>query len=238
MPIKLVENDCHLFQVCTPSKDITIMLKTAISEILGTFIIVIIGTASIIINDMSGGAVTHFGICICWGVAVFLAIYLCEKIAEGHFNPAVSTVLAITSGTTTPIYILRVVSQLSGAILASVILSLIFPMHPSLGGTLPKLDHWKVFIIEVTISFALMTTVFFVQSKGEKLSVFNVALIIGLYVFVAAYITGPYTGASMNPARTLGPAIVSGYAPSVWLYMITAPIGMFLAVPMKKVFKK
>ena len=214
------------------------MFKTALSEILGTFIIVFIGTASIVINDTSGGAVTHLGICIAWGLAVFLAIFFCEKIAEGHFNPGVSTVLAFTNGTTVPKYILRIFSQVFGALLASFALSLIFPAHPSLGGTLPKLDLWAVFLIEVTISFALMTTVFFVQSKGDILSIFNVALIIGTYVFVAAYITGPYTGASMNPARTLGPAIVSGYAPSVWLYMITAPIGMFLAVPMKRVFVK
>ncbi len=213
------------------------MLKTALSEFLGTFIIVFIGTASMIINDTSGGAVTHLGICITWGVAVFLAIYLCEKIAEGHFNPGISIVLAFTNGTTASVFVLRLVSQIAGALIASILLSVIFPTNQSLGGTLPNVALWEVFLIEVAISFALMATVFFVQSKGDTLSIFKVALIIGGYVFVAAYLTGPYTGASMNPARTLGPAIVSGYAPALWLYMITAPIGMFLAVPMKRVFR-
>src|SRR5512135_927096 len=103
------------------------MLKIAIAEILGTFIIVFIGTGAMVADDVTAGAVTHLGVCLLWGLAVVLAIVIAERIAQGHFNPAVSVAAAIKERMPLRLLALRIVSQCFGAIVASLLLHFIVP---------------------------------------------------------------------------------------------------------------
>lgn len=205
------------------------MLRIALAEILGTFIIVFLGTGSMILNILTSGAVTDLGVCLIWGFAVFLAIIVAERIGQGHFNPSVTLVVAIKQKLP-PIQVsVRIVMQSLGAVGASLLLQTWAPGAKSLGETLPALRLWEVFLIEVAISFALMLTIEFSASK--KLGLSAAATLIGAYVFVAAYITGPYTGCSMNPARSFGPAFIGGDLQWMWLYATAPTLGMLLTLP-------
>ena len=204
------------------------MLKLALAEIVGTFIIVFIGTAGMVANDVTGGAVTHYGVCLIWGVAVFLAIITAERIGQGHFNPAVTIASAIKSKLKASTVSVHIISQCVGAILASLVLSIFAPRGSNLGATLPRLDIIYVFLIEVAISFCLLAVIEFTIIK--KMTLVKAALIIGVYVFIAAVITGPYTGCAMNPARTLGPALIGGVKEALWLYMVAPVLGMLLVL--------
>jgi aquaporin NIP len=203
------------------------MLKTALAEIVGTFIIVFIGTGAMVADTAMAGKLTALGVCLIWGFAVFLAIIVAERIGQGHFNPAVTIVSAIKERFGFSTILLHIFFQCIGAILASIVLSFFAPSGSDLGATVPRLELGYVFLIEVVISFCLLAVIEFTVIK--KLSLFKAALIIGIYVFIAAIITGPYTGCSMNPARTLGPFLIGTFKEALWLY-ITAPIlGMLLA---------
>ncbi|HYM20739.1 MAG TPA: aquaporin [Candidatus Kapabacteria bacterium] len=203
-------------------------VRIVAAEIIGTFIIVFLGTGSIMANEATSGGIAHLGICIIWGFAVFLAIVVAERIGQGHFNPAVTIAVALKEKISASVILLRIASQVIGALAASTLLRYALPTITTLGQTLPNLPVWMVFLIETVISFGLMATIEF--SVLKKLKLTNAALIIGGYVALAAFVAGPYTGASMNPARTLGPAIVGGIMPALWLYMIAPSLGMVLAV--------
>jgi glycerol uptake facilitator-like aquaporin len=179
-------------------------------------------------DELTHGGVTHLGVCLVWGLAVFLAIVLAERIGQGHFNPAVTIASAIKLNIEPGELLQRTAAQFVGAAAASGVLRLIFPSVNTLGETLPGLPVEWVFLIEVIISFGLMAVIEISLAKKFKLRV--AAAVIGGYVFLAAFFAGPYTGASMNPARTLGPAAISHLAPALWVYMIAPVVGMIAAV--------
>jgi aquaporin Z len=212
------------------------MLRLALAEILGTFIIVFFGTASMVVNDTTGGGLGHAGVCFAWGAAVSFAIVFAERIGQGHFNPAVTITDAIKEKLPVSKIIVHILSQCIGAIIASVLLSIFSPANSLLGATLPKLDLVWVFLIEVLISFGLMGVILFTVRK--QYSLVSAALLIGGYVVLAAFFAGPYTGASMNPARTLGPAIISGQMAGFWVYMIAPTLGMLAAIPTFHILRK
>jgi aquaporin Z len=204
------------------------LFRTAAAEILGTFIIVFIGCGSMMLDQMTHGVITHLGVCIIWGIAVFLAIISAERIGQGHFNPAVTIASAIKLPMDPGEILQRIGAQLLGATAASVLLRQLLPTVNTLGETLPNLSLAFVFIIEVVISFGLMAVIEFSLAKKMRLPI--AALTIGGYVFLAAFFAGPYTGASMNPARTIGPAAVSHLAPDLWVYIVAPTVGMIAAV--------
>jgi aquaporin Z len=209
------------------------MKKYIAAEILGTFIIVFVGTGAIILNEAMGGDITRVGVCLLWGFGVALAISSAGRLAESHFNPAVTIALIVARKFSGKKSVEHIGAQIIGAILASVLLYLIFPKNATLGSTLPSVSPWLAAGIEIVISFVLMASVALTEVMNIKSRILA-ALIIGAAVTVTAFFAGPLTGASMNPARSIAPAIVSGHLEYLFLYLIAPIIGMVLAVPLYK----
>lgn len=211
-------------------------MKKYIAELIGTFTLVFCGCGAIVTNEFSNGTVTHSGIALTFGLVVMSLIYAFGEISGAHFNPAVT--IAFTYAKKFPLkeapkYI---VAQCLGAILAAVILIILFPDNEFLGTTLPKIDVWRVFIFEVILTFILMLVIINV-STGSKETGIMAGIAIGGVVWFEAQFAGPITGASMNPARSIGPALISGHIEHLWLYIIAPIVGATLAVISCKLVK-
>lgn len=212
------------------------MYKNWVAEFLGTYILVLVGTGAMVINDVTNGGVSHVGIAICFGLVVSAMIYSFGELSGAHINPAVT--LAFWASGDFPVkQVLPYLSfQFFGAIAASASLWLLFPDMDTYGDTLPHGSHEQSFILEVLLTFILMLVIFRV-SNGSKETGVLAGLIIGFVVLFEAMFAGPITGASMNPARSLGPAIFSGHFNTLYIYLAAPVMGSLLAVPFHKVLK-
>ena len=202
-------------------------MKRYIAEAIGTFALVFCGTGAIVINNVANGTVTHLGIAITFGLIVTAMIFTFGSISGAHINPAVSIGFAMTDRfdkKDLPAYIL---AQLLGAFLASGTLKLLFPLEENLGATLPSGTVMQSFIFELILSYFLMLVILFV-SQNKKTSAYT-AIAVGATVLLEALFAGPICGASMNPARSIAPALVSGNLTSLWIYILAPIIGTVLA---------
>ena len=205
------------------------MSKRFISEIIATFALVFCGTGAMVINDFTGGTVSHVGVAITFGLIVMGMIYAFGDISGAHMNPAVTIAFAYAkkfSWKEVPAYVL---AQFIGAFLASGILLYLFPESQTLGATLPGLSAMKVFILEIILSFFLMVVIINVSTGSKEIGVVA-GIAIGSVVLLEAMFAGPVTGASMNPARSIAPAVVSGNLADIWIYIFAPIIGCLLAV--------
>ena len=212
------------------------MSKRFISEIIATFALVFCGTGAMVINDFTGGTVSHVGVAITFGLIVMGMIYAFGDISGAHMNPAVTIAFAYAkkfSWKEVPAYIL---AQFIGAFLASGILLYLFPESQTLGATLPGLSAMKVFILEIILSFFLMVVIINVSTGSKEIGVVA-GIAIGSVVLLEAMFAGPVTGASMNPARSIAPAVVSGNLADIWIYIFAPIIGCLLAVVSCKIVK-
>ena len=212
------------------------MSKRFISEIIGTFALVFCGTGAMVINDFTGGTVTHVGVAITFGLIVMGMIYAFGDISGAHMNPAVTIGFAYAKKfpwKEVPAYVL---AQHIGAFLASGILLYLFPESQTLGATLPGLSALKVFILEIILSFFLMVVIINVSTGSKEIGVVA-GIAIGSVVLLEAMFAGPITGASMNPARSIAPAVVSGNIADLWIYIFAPIIGCVLAVVSCKLVK-
>ena len=212
------------------------MSKRLISEIIATFALVFCGTGAMVINDFTGGSVTHVGVAITFGLIVMGMIYAFGDISGAHMNPAVTIGFAYAKKfpwKEVPGYVL---AQLIGAFLASGILLYLFPESQSLGDTLPGLSAMKVFIFEIILTFFLMVVIINVSTGSKEIGVVA-GIAIGSIVLLEAMFAGPITGASMNPARSIAPAVVSGNLADLWIYIFAPIIGCLLAVVSCKLVK-
>ena len=204
-------------------------MKNYIAEFIGTFAMIFCGTGAMTINEVTGGGVTHVGIGITWGLIVMAMIYAFGEISGAHFNPAVSIAFAYAkkfSWKEVPKYILF---QVAGAFTASLLLMWLFPKSELLGATIPTVDVWRAFVLELILTFFLMVVIINV-STGSKEVGMMAGIAIGSVVLLEAIFAGPITNASMNPARSLAPNIVSGNIKGLWLYILAPIIGALLAV--------
>jgi len=204
-------------------------MKNYISEFIGTFAMIFCGTGAMTINEITGGDVTHVGIGITWGLIVMAMIYAFGEISGAHFNPAVSIAFAYAkkfSWKEVPKYIFF---QVAGAFTASLLLMWLFPKSELLGATIPTVDVWRAFVLELILTFFLMVVIINV-STGSKEVGMMAGIAIGSVVLLEALFAGPITNASMNPARSLAPNIVSGNIEGLWLYIFAPIIGALLAV--------
>ncbi|MEW7291787.1 MIP/aquaporin family protein [Aquimarina sp. 2304DJ70-9] len=211
-------------------------MQKYISESIGTFSLVFCGTGAMTINEVTGGDVTHVGIAITWGLIVMAMIYAFGEISGAHFNPAVTIAFAYAKKfewKEVPKYI---IAQCIGAILASSILLFLFPQSEFLGGTIPTVDDLRAFILEILLTYFLMVVIINV-STGSKETGTMAGIAIGGVVLLEAMFAGPITRASMNPARSLGPALLSGHWEHQWLYFVAPIIGALLAVVTCKLVK-
>jgi aquaporin Z len=200
------------------------------AECLGTFCLVFAGTGAIIVNQTTGGTVTHVGIALTFGLVVMAMIYSFGDVSGAHLNPAVTLGFALSRRFATrdvPGYIF---AQVLGAFAASGLLRGLFPANDTLGATLPAGPVWQSFVLEFVLTFILMLVILSV-SVGPKERGIMAGIAVGGVVGLEAMFAGPISGASMNPARSFAPAVVSGYAGSVWVYLLAPVAGAALAVP-------
>ena len=185
------------------------MVRRLFAELLGTFALVFAGTGAIITNDISGGGVTPVGIALTFGLVVMAMIYALGEISGAHFNPAVTIGFFLAKRFRGAQVLPYVAAQIVGALVASGLLRLLFPTHVSLGATLPSGIWWQSFVMEVVLTLLLMLVALSVSSGSKEQGVMAGAAI-GAVVMLEAMFAGPISGASMNPARSLAPALVSG----------------------------
>jgi aquaporin NIP len=205
------------------------MSKRLGAECLGTFCMVFAGTGAMVVNDVSGGAVTHVGIALTFGLVVFAMIAAVGDVSGAHLNPAVTCGFFFARRFPGIAVAPYVVSQIVGAVLASVTLRMLFPSHPGLGGTIPSGSTFQSLVIEMLLTATLMFVILSVTT-GAKEKGITAGIAIGGVIALEALFAGPVSGASMNPARSLAPALVSGQLHAVWLYLIGPTVGAGLAV--------
>ena len=206
-------------------------MKLYLAELLGTFALVFAGTGAIVINDISGGTIGHIGIAATFGLVVMAMIQIFGDVSGAQFNPAVSLAFAVAGKLTWARLPGYVVAQCVGALLASGLLRFLFPTHELLGSTLPSGAVSQSFVLEAVLTAMLMLTILSV-STGAKEKGITAGIAIGAVVGLEAMFAGPICGASMNPARSLAPALVSGHLEHLWLYLLAPVVGALIAVPL------
>ena len=211
-------------------------MKKYIAEFIGTFAIVFCGTGAIIINQETNGAISHVGIAATFGLIVMCMIYTFGEISGAQFNPAVTIAFAFADRFDKKEVLPYIGSQIMGAFLATLILKFLFPTNQNLGATLPAGTQMQSFILEVILTFLLMLVILNV-SQGSKETGLFAGIAIGGTVLLEAMFAGPICGASMNPARSLSPAIVSGNITDIWIYILAPILGAILATLTWKVIK-
>jgi aquaporin NIP len=197
-------------------------VRPYIAEIFGTFALVFAGTGAIVINDVSGGVVSHAGIALTFGLVVLAMIYALGEVSGAHLNPAVTIGFFLARrfpGRRVPAYI---ASQCVGAFAASCLLHFLFPSNVTLGATMPAGPAVQSFILEFVLTVILMFVILSV-STGSKEKGITAGIAVGAVIAFEAMFAGPISGASMNPARSLAPALVSLRFDSLWIYL-TAPV--------------
>ncbi len=203
------------------------------AELIGTFILVFCGTGAMVIDQQTNGAVSHMGVALTWGLVVMSLIYSLGDVSGCHINPAVSIAFTVAGRFKARLLPGYIISQLAGALLASFTLKLLFPASPLLGATLPAGSAMQSFILELLLTFFLMLVIMNVAHGSKEQGQFA-GIAIGAVVGLEAMFAGPICGASMNPARSIAPAIVSGHLGHLWLYLAAPVLGALLAIPIWK----
>jgi aquaporin Z len=212
-------------------------MKKYLAEYLGTFALVFCGTGAIVINEQTHGAIGNLGIAIAFGFIVMAMIYVFGNVSGAHLNPAVTIGFNIAGKLHLREAVPYISCQLLGACTASVVLRLLFPDNVNLGTTLPTGLPMESFWIELFLSFMLMLAILRV-SHGSRESGLMAAFVVGTVIFFEALFAGPVTGASMNPARSLAPALISGNLNHLWIYLTAPFLGALSAVGSWKLISK
>lgn len=203
-------------------------MKKYIAELIGTFALVFCGTGAIIIDQQTNGQVGHIGVAITFGLIVTAMIYAFGDKSGAHFNPAVTIAFSLANLFSKKQILPYIISQIIGAFIASALLKFLFPTNLNLGATIPAGSNLQSFILETVLTFILMLTILF-TSQGSKETGTLAGLAIGGVVLLEAMFAEPICGASMNPARSLSPAIVSGNVTTLWIYLTAPVLGATLA---------
>lgn len=211
-------------------------MKRYAAELLGTFIMVFCGCGAMVIDQQTGGAVSHVGVAITWGTAVMSLIYALGDVSGAHMNPAVSIAFSIAGRFQPKELLPYILSQLAGAMLASLTLNLLFPANDTLGATLPSGSAMQSFVLELLLTFFLMLVILNVAHGSKEQGLFA-GVVIGSVVGLEAMFAGPICGASMNPARSIAPALLSGHLENLWVYLLAPFIGAGLAAPVWRYLK-
>jgi aquaporin NIP len=211
-------------------------MKKYIAEALATFILVFCGTGAMTINEVTHGAVTHPGVAIVWGLIVMAMIYSVGAISGAHMNPAVTIAFAVNKSFPKRQILPYIASQLMGAFAASFILKNLFPQSEFFGATLPSGTALQSLVLEFILTFILMFVILQVATGSKEQGMFA-GLAIGGVVLLEAMFAGPVSGASMNPARSIAPALLSGHVEHLWVYILAPVAGALLAVVMYKYLK-
>ncbi len=205
--------------------------KLYFAELIGTFILVFCGAGSIIINHISNGALGHVGISAAFGLVVMIVIYSIGEISGAHINPAVTIAFWIANKFDKQKLLPYISFQIVGAIIASGLLFLLFPEIKVTGATVPgeNISLLQAFIMEFLLTFILMFVIINVSTGSKEMGVMA-GISIGGTVALEALIGGPISGASMNPARSIAPAIFTGDIQYLWIYILAPVLGAGMAI--------
>lgn len=206
---------------------VTTRLGPYLAELVATFALVFAGCGAIVVDRVSGGGVTHVGVAITFGTVIGVMIYAIGHISGAHINPAVTLAFALTrhfSFAKVPLYWL---AQFLGAVAAAGVLRALFGNVAHLGTTVPAGSDGQSLVLEVVLTFFLMFVIMAVATDNRAVGQ-AAALAIGGTVMLDAMFGGPISGASMNPARSFGPALVSGQWEHYWVYLVGPIIGAVL----------
>ncbi len=204
-------------------------MRKYIAEAVATFILIFCGTGAGVVNEVTNGQITHVGVAIVWGLVVMAMIHAVGHISGAHMNPAVTIAFSVKGLFPKTQVLPYVLSQLGGAIGASLVLKILFPTSIFLGATLPAGPAMQSFILEVILTFMLMFVVLQVAT-GSKEQGMVAGITIGAVVLIEAMFAGLISGASMNPARSIAPAIIGGHLANLWIYIVAPIAGALIAV--------
>lgn len=203
------------------------MKEKAVSEFLGTYFLVFAGTGAIIVDELTQNLI-HIGVALSFGLVIMASIYAFGHISGAHFNPAVTLGFLFRGDLTKKSAFIYIFSQIIAGLSASMTLLYLFGDVASLGTTLPSGSWEQSFVLEFILTFFLMTIILGSSVHGKAIKSFA-GLAIGATVGLEALFGGPISGASMNPARSIGPAIVSGTLEYLWVYIVATVFGAIAA---------
>ena len=211
-------------------------MKAYLAEAIGTFALVFAGTGAIIIDSLTR-EVTHVGVAITFGLVVMAMIYTVGDVSGAHLNPAITIGFWCSRRLPSRCVIPYIITQLGGAFAASALLRTMFGNVAHLGATIPSSSPWQSFALEVVLTALLMFVILNV-STGPKETGMMAGIAVGGVIGLEAMFAGPISGASMNPARSLAPALVSGELTALWVYLAAPVIGAMAAVPLWSLIRK
>lgn len=203
------------------------MGRKLLSEFIGTYFLIFAGTGAIVVNELTK-SLTHLGIALVFGLVVMALIYTFGHISGAHFNPAVTIAFLFRKEITGRQALFYVVTQTIAGIVASMTVCLVLGNVANLGATLPRSSWQQAFVLEFILTFVLMIVILGSAVHGKAIKSFA-GLAIGATVGLEAMFAGPISGASMNPARSFGPALVSGNLQDLWVYIAAPFLGALLA---------
>jgi aquaporin NIP len=187
------------------------------------------GTGAIVINELSGGILTLPGISLVFGLVVASVILVMGDQSGAHINPAVTLAFFINKSLPAKQATSYIINQLAGGVTASFLLQFLFPSSNPLGSTASSVSTLQLFVWEGTLSFILMLVILGVSQRG-KITGIPAAISVGTVIMLETFFALPLTGASMNPARSLAPALITGTWTDLWIYLLAPVAGMTLAV--------
>ena len=211
------------------------LLQRALAEVLGTFALVVCGCGAIVVNAQTG-VLGHVGVALTFGLVVTVLVAATGHVSGAHLNPAVTLAFAVARHfrpREIPIYI---ASQLVGASAGAGVLLGLFGNQAALGSTVPQGSAMQSFWLEILLSAVLMFAIIAVATDTRAVGE-TAALVIGATVAVDALWGGPISGASMNPARSFGPALLSGTWTHHWLYWIAPILGAILGAALYQLLR-
>lgn len=207
-----------------PSK----LLPALMAEVVGTFAIVFVGCGAVMVNTNVHGRITNVGIAVAFGGIVALMIVALGHISGAHFNPAVTLGFVIARHFPWQRMFSYWLAQCTGAILGAAALRLLLGNIDHIGATLPAHSMWEAFYLEILLTAGLMA-VCIAMAKNTRIIRHMSAIIVGSFIVIEAIIGGPISGASMNPARSLGPAFIAAIWSNQWIYLTAPFIGAIIA---------
>jgi MIP family channel proteins len=199
------------------------------AEAIGTFALVFAGTGAVVVDHVHAGAVTHVGVAMTFGLIVTAMIYAVGETSGAHLNPAVTLGFFVAGRFPARRVMPYIASQAVGAFAASALLRLMFGTRGALGATVPAGGAAQSFLMEVVLTALLMFVILCVAT-GSKEQGLMAGIAIGATVGLEAMFAGPVSGASMNPARSLAPAVVGLDLRYSWIYLLAPPTGAVVAV--------